>query len=62
LLYYRNLVEALDRGIARVDWGAGDSGYKRVIGADEGPRIRDWLLLRPGVTAMFAPVAKRVWR
>ena len=40
LLYYRNLVEALGRGIARVDWGAGDSGYKQVIGADRGPAIR----------------------
>jgi CelD/BcsL family acetyltransferase involved in cellulose biosynthesis len=62
LLYYRNLVEALDRGITRVDWGAGDSGYKRVIGADEGPAIRDWLLLRPGVTALLAALVKRVWR
>lgn len=62
LLYYRNLVEALDRGIARVDWGAGDSGYKRVIGADEGPAIRDWLLLRPGATALLAPVLRHLWR
>jgi CelD/BcsL family acetyltransferase involved in cellulose biosynthesis len=62
LLYYRNLVEALDRGIARVDWGAGDSGYKRVIGAAEGPAIRDWLLLRPGLAARLAPVVRRMWR
>lgn len=62
LLYYRNLVEALGRGIARVDWGAGDSGYKRVIGASEGPAIRDWLLLRPGATALAAPLIARIWR
>ena len=62
LLYYRNLAEGLERGIARVDWGAGDSGYKRVIGAQEGPAIRDWLLLRPGVSALLAPLARRVWR
>ena len=62
LLYYRNLVEALERGIARVDWGAGDSGYKRVIGASEGPAIRDWLLLRPGLPALLAPLAKLGWR
>lgn len=62
LLYYRNLAHALDRGIGRVDWGAGDSGYKRVIGATEGPVIRDWLLLRPGIAARLAPIAKRMWR
>ena len=33
LLYYRNLVRGIEDGIARVDWGAGDSGYKRTIGA-----------------------------
>lgn len=62
LLYYRNLSRALDRGIARVDWGAGDSGYKRVIGAEEGPEIRDWLLLRPGATAGLAPLVRYLWR
>ena len=62
LLYYRNLVEALGRGIARVDWGAGDSGYKQVIGADKGPAIRDWLLLRPGLPALVGRWARGVWR
>ena len=62
LLYYRNLVEALARGITTVDWGAGDSGYKRVIGAAKGPAIRDWLLLRPGATALLAPLVRRLWR
>jgi hypothetical protein len=45
-----------------VDWGAGDSGYKRVIGADKGPAIRDWLLLRPGVPALLGQVLKGMWR
>lgn len=58
LLYYRNLVEAIGRGITRVDWGAGDSGYKRVIGASEGPVMRDWLLLRPGPTARLERLAE----
>jgi CelD/BcsL family acetyltransferase involved in cellulose biosynthesis len=62
LLYYRNLVEALERGVTDVDWGAGDSGYKRVIGAEQGPAIRDWLLLRPGVPARLAPLVRRVWK
>ena len=62
LLYYRNLVRALDDGIATVDWGAGDSGYKRVIGAEPGPMVRDWLFVRPGAPAMLARLLKRAWR
>lgn len=62
LLYYRNLVRARDRGIARVDWGAGDSGYKQTIGAVEGPAIRDWLLVRPGVSALAARALAGQWR
>nr|WP_277998472.1 GNAT family N-acetyltransferase [Sphingomonas liriopis] len=62
LLYYRNLVEALGRGITRVDWGAGDSGYKQVIGADKGPAIRDWLLVRPGLPALLGRLARGAWR
>lgn len=62
LLYYRNLIDALDRGITRVDWGAGDSGYKRTIGAATGPAIRDWLLIRPGGTAALAPLIRLAWR
>lgn len=62
LLYYRNLADALARGITRVDWGAGDSGYKRTIGAEEGPAIRDWLLLRPGAPATLAPLIRLAWR
>jgi CelD/BcsL family acetyltransferase involved in cellulose biosynthesis len=62
LLYYRNLVRGMADGITRVDWGAGDSGYKRVIGAAQGPAIRDWLLVRPGLPALAARVLRRAWR
>lgn len=62
LLYYRNLVRALEDGITQVDWGAGDSGYKRVIGASEGPAIRDWLFVRPGVAAGAAKLLQALWR
>ncbi|MFM9827888.1 MAG: GNAT family N-acetyltransferase [Sphingomonas sp.] len=61
LLYYRNLVAALGSGITRVDWGAGDSGYKSVIGASKGPAIRDWLLLRPGLPAFAGRLLKGLW-
>jgi CelD/BcsL family acetyltransferase involved in cellulose biosynthesis len=62
LLYYRNLVDALARGITRVDWGAGDSGYKRTIGAAAGPLIRDFLLIRPGASAALAPLVRLAWQ
>ncbi len=61
LLYYRNLVEAMARRMTTVDWGAGDSGYKRVIGATQGPAIRDWLLVRPGLPAMLGRLLKGQW-
>lgn len=62
LLYYRNLVDAIGRGVSRVDWGAGDTGYKRTIGAEPGPAIRDWLFLRPGLPATFGRMLGGVWR
>lgn len=62
LLYYRSLVQAIGDGVTAVDWGAGDSGYKQVIGAHRGPAIRDWLFIRPGLPAMAGTMLKGVWR
>lgn len=62
LLYWRNLVAAMGRGATGVDWGAGDSGYKQVIGARADATIRDWLLLRPGLPAYAARLFGRLWR
>ena len=62
LLYWRNLVAAMQRGVTRVDWGAGDSGYKQVIGATQGAAIRDWLLLRPGLPAFAGRLLAGSWR
>ena len=61
VLSYRNLVRARDGGIAVVDWGAGDSGYKQTIGALEGPALRDWLLVRPGAGALAARLLRGRW-
>ena len=61
LLYYRNLVRAIEDGIERVDWGAGDSGYKRVIGAEAGPEIVDVLFARPGLGGLVAKLARSRW-
>ena len=61
LLAYRNLVHARGAGIRMVDWGAGDSGYKPTLGAVQGPALRDWLLVRPGVPAALARLLKGRW-
>jgi len=62
LLYYRNLARAIEDGITHVDWGAGDGGYKGTIGAVKGPAIRDWLFVRPGVTALAGNMLRSAWR
>ena len=61
LLYYRNLIRARAAGTATVDWGAGDSGYKQTIGAVQGPALRDWLLVRPGLPALVGRMLKGRW-
>lgn len=61
LLYYRNLVAARAAGVRTVDWGAGDSGYKQTIGAVQGPALRDWLLVRPGLPAMLGRMLRARW-
>ncbi|WP_284054728.1 GNAT family N-acetyltransferase [Stakelama marina] len=61
ILYYRNLLRAIEDGQSVVDWGAGDSGYKKVIGAEQGPAIRDWLFVRPGVASWIARALRGRW-
>lgn len=61
-LYYRNLAEAMERGISLVDWGAGDGGYKQTIGAAEGPQIVDCLIVRGGFARLFGPLIALFWR
>jgi CelD/BcsL family acetyltransferase involved in cellulose biosynthesis len=61
-LYYRNLTEAMERGIVLVDWGAGDGGYKQTIGAAEGSEIVDCLVVRSGLAGLFAPLIGALWR
>jgi CelD/BcsL family acetyltransferase involved in cellulose biosynthesis len=61
LLTYRNLKRAMAIGVARVDWGAGGSGYKEEMGAQQGPAIRDWLLIRPGLPAILGRALRHIW-
>lgn len=62
LLAYRNIARAMAAGVRMIDWGAGDAGYKETMGAAYGPGIRDYLLVRPGVTAAAARAMAGWWR
>lgn len=46
IVTYRQLEAALQHGIRQVDLGAGDSGYKREMGAIEGSDVVDLLFVR----------------
>lgn len=46
IVTWRQLAGVLDRGVTRIDWGAGDSGYKREFGAVPGAAIVDFLFVR----------------
>ena len=46
IVTYHQLAGARDAGIAYVDFGTGDSGYKREIGARPGSEIHDYLFVR----------------
>ena len=46
IVTWRQLGWAADEGVRTVDLGAGDSGYKREMGATAGPEIVDLLIVR----------------
>ena len=46
IVTWRHLEESMARGIEQVDWGCGDSGYKRDFGGLAGPEIIDCLFVR----------------
>jgi CelD/BcsL family acetyltransferase involved in cellulose biosynthesis len=57
-LNYRSLDEALAAGQTTLDLGAGDSGYKRAMGAVPGYDMADLLFVR---SRLAAPLLERVW-
>ncbi|HEY0147873.1 MAG TPA: GNAT family N-acetyltransferase [Allosphingosinicella sp.] len=59
VLAYRRFERFDAQGITRVDWGAGDPGYKRTMGAEAGPEIFDWLFVR---SAAAAALLRPLWR
>lgn len=54
--------DAISRGISRVDWGMGDSGYKARWGAKPTGRLYDVLVLRIGALGRLAELAVRLSR
>ncbi len=53
-----NMMWALERGVTRFDWGAGDGGYKREIGFTPGSEIVDLLFVR---SPLAAAALRRRW-
>ena len=60
LLHYRNTEEAIRRGIRLINWGSGDSGYKRQLGAVPGPRLLDCMFVRD--LPLVRQLARSLWR
>ncbi|WP_129790762.1 GNAT family N-acetyltransferase [Sphingosinicella sp. CPCC 101087] len=61
ILLYRDLQRAAEAGIAAVDWGAGDPGYKSEMGARPGPDMLDLLIVRgAALAALLRPLWTRV--
>jgi CelD/BcsL family acetyltransferase involved in cellulose biosynthesis len=57
ILLYRDLQQAAAAGVAKVDWGAGDPGYKSEMGARPGPLVVDLLVVRgPFAAALARPL------
>ncbi len=59
VLLYDDFTSAAARGLARIDWGLGDGGYKRQMGAEETSHVSDILFVRGGLQAA---ILRRVWQ
>ncbi len=60
VLLYDDFTGAAERGLARVDWGLGDGGYKRQMGAEEASSVSDLLFVRgPILSALLRPIWQR---
>jgi CelD/BcsL family acetyltransferase involved in cellulose biosynthesis len=55
LVCYRNFERLSERGIRRIDWGAGDPGYKETMGAAPAAAVVDYVFTRSAVAAALAP-------
>ncbi len=58
VLLYRDFQQAADDGIEMIGWGAGDPGYKTEMGAEPGPEINDYLIVRGRLLSM---AARAIW-
>jgi CelD/BcsL family acetyltransferase involved in cellulose biosynthesis len=60
VLAYRSFEHLDARGVSLLDWGSGDPGYKRMMGASEGPEVVDWLFGRNrALAALLRPLWER---
>lgn len=60
VLLYDDFTSAAARGITHLDWGLGDGGYKRQMGAEETSSVSDLLFVRGSLlSAILRPIWQR---
>jgi CelD/BcsL family acetyltransferase involved in cellulose biosynthesis len=57
VLAYRSFEHLAARGVTLLDWGSGDPGYKKMMGAEPGPEVVDRLFVRGrALAALLRPL------
>jgi CelD/BcsL family acetyltransferase involved in cellulose biosynthesis len=59
VLLYDDFTSAATRGITHLDWGLGDGGYKRQMGAEETSSVSDLLLVQ---SKWLGALLRPIWR
>ena len=61
LTTYRHMADAAGRGVAAIDWGSGDTGYKQIAGATPAGVLVDRLMIAPRWARVAGAVLRRRW-
>lgn len=62
LVFWRDVIDALTRGINRIDLGMGDAGYKAGLGAEPASEIIDLLVMHGRIGRIVSALIGPLWR